>query len=76
MPTKTKERALLSLLRNTTPPLLTLENVPDISSANDADYVLSGSCGEEGAAVNIQIGTLNVTPSPICSVRGLYHCGH
>jgi rRNA maturation protein Nop10 len=48
-------------------PTVSIDSPNIINIANEASYSLSGSCSENGTAVDISIGGTNLTPSPNCS---------
>jgi len=58
---------LSSILVDGIVPTVTITSSPDITSANESTYSLTGTCSENGRSVNINIDSL--TYSPICSAN-------
>ncbi|MDA8793187.1 fibronectin type III domain-containing protein [Bacteriovoracaceae bacterium] len=58
-------QASATVNKDTTIPTVTITNPPDINVNNHTAYTVSGTCSENGQAVDISIGTQNY--SPICS---------
>lgn len=42
-------------------------NAPAITAANQSSYSVSGTCSAEGQPVAVTIGSITVTPSPVCT---------
>jgi hypothetical protein len=49
--------------KNTVTPTVTITFALDITSANDSNYSVSGSCTENGVMVDVYVGAINVQPN-------------
>lgn len=56
-------QATASVIKDTVAPTVAITFSPDITSANQASYQISGSCSENGSSLSVDIGSLNFTPS-------------
>jgi len=50
-----------------TVPFITVSTPALISSGNQGAYSVSGTCSEEGVAVTLAVGSVVVTPKPVCT---------
>lgn len=56
-------QASASVLKDTVAPTVTITFSPAITSANQSNYQISGTCSENGTNLAVSIGTLNYNPS-------------
>ena len=56
-------QASTSVDKNTSTPTVTITSAPDITQTNVNDYIVSGTCSENGRLVPVAIGSLNFSPN-------------
>lgn len=56
-------QASTTVSKDTVSPTVTISSAPNISLGNQTSYVSSGTCSENGVAVNVDIGGLIFTPN-------------
>lgn len=62
------DTATRNTTKDTIAPLVTVDTAPVINAANQNSYSgVSGTCSELGQPVTVSIGSVGVTPSPICA---------
>lgn len=58
-------QATAATVKDTVIPTVTIGSAPSINNANKANYIISGTCSENGRPVSVNVG--GVTGSPSCS---------
>ena len=56
-------QASVSVNKDTAGPTVTISSAPSITSANETNYIASGTCSESGRTVDVYIDSLNFTPT-------------
>ncbi len=49
--------------KNTTGPVVTISSAPNINIGNETNYIVSGTCSENGQIVDVYIDSINITPT-------------
>lgn len=56
-------QATASVLKDTVNPTVAISSAPTINNANKSSYIVSGTCSENGRAVNVSVGGVTGTPN-------------
>lgn len=56
-------QAAISVVKDTSPPTVSITVAATINNANKANYTVSGNCSESGRTVAVAIGSINVNPT-------------
>lgn len=59
------DQAVTTVLKDTVNPTVSFTSTPAINHTNQTDYVVTGSCSENGRTVSVSVG--GVTDSPVCT---------
>lgn len=53
--------------KDATAPTVAITSAPPINVSNSGNYAVSGSCSESGLPVQVSVGSIVVTPPPVCN---------
>lgn len=56
-------QASTTVSKDTTGPVVTISSAPNISIGNELNYIVSGTCSENGQIVDVFVDSLNFTPT-------------
>lgn len=54
--------AVVTVTKDITAPVLALDSVADITTANQSSFTVSGTCGSEASSIALSLGALSATP--------------